>query len=414
MRRGRLVAAIALGSAMLLTIASAPVFGAGAHHHRHARPNRHAMADEVTSPTLFDQCAAGGTWHDTFAPDATYPEHRIPLEAQEWFLPLGAQPGRSMGHTHLETCVPVGEVSGGDMRFDLRLRLHLGANIPAVDPSTIVTIDEVEIRGRNSFGRDVLVDQFILRTGAFLRCGAGQLCETTLHFDGRELGETGGPLIDLHDSPRIPRRAPYQHGFTTLGTSKQLRITAFGHIFVGGEKVMRSRAGLRVPFDLTTCIEEAGFDCAAPWQSYTDNTEAVGWFGSGKRNPGAYGTVRYGDAIPVDPFASEDTWRVPLVVVSDPCGSCLVRNVPVIGYDLFIDPSFHTAPATPVVTREFEPRIAPLRTVERVSWSGLAPGLHRLVVIVRQPVTDGSIEFLSTNHGVMVIPFLVEAPPEGS
>ena len=112
--------------------------------------------------SLSDQCAAGGGWHDTFAPDASYPERRIPLEAQEWFLPLGAQPGRSTGHTHLETCAPVGAVSNQDMRLDLRLRLHLGANIPAVNPSTVVKINEVEIRGRNSYGRDVLVDQFIL------------------------------------------------------------------------------------------------------------------------------------------------------------------------------------------------------------------------------------------------------------
>jgi hypothetical protein len=357
-------------------------------------------------PTLFDQCAAGGAWHDTFASDATYAEPRIQLEAQEWFFPLGAQPGMSAGHTHLETCVPVGAVSGSDLRFDLRLRLHLGQNIPAPDASTVVKINEVEIRGKNSFGRDVLVDQFVLPAGqSFLTCAAGNLCETTLHFDGRALGSTGGPLVDLHDSPRIPRAAFYQHGFTNLGRNKQLRLTAFGNVYVNGDQVMRTRAGLRTPFDLTTCIQEAGFDCNS-WQGYTDDTEGTGWFGQGNDEEGAYASVRYDKPLPTTPFAAGSTWEVPLKFAADPCDRCPIRNVPIVGYDLFVDPSFHTAPATPVVAREFSARISYAAT-ERVPLTGLTPGLHRLVIILRQPVIGTSAEYSSTNHGILVIPFLV-------
>jgi hypothetical protein len=391
----------ALGLVLLLPFAIVPTVA----NARNERPIEQSLSPNVS---LSDQCAAGGGWHDTFAPDAAYPERRIPLEAQEWFLPLGAQPGRSTGHTHLETCVPVGAVTGENMRLDLRLRLHLGANIPAVAPSTVVKIDEVEIRGRNSYGRDVLVDQFVLKRGAaFLTCTAGNLCETTLHFDGRGLSAAGGPLIDLHDSPRIPREKFYQHGFTTMGMNKQLRITAFGGIYVNGKEVMRARAGLRVPFDLTTCIKERGFDCSAPQQNYTDNTEAVGWFGSGKGNPGAYGTVLYGEAIPEEAFASTDTWSMPLILRSDTCGSCAMKTVPIVGYDIFLDPSFHTGPATPVVSRNFDPRTADKVVTEPISWSNLTPGLHRFVIIVRQPVTRGDIGYLSTNHGIMVLPFVV-------
>jgi hypothetical protein len=393
--------AAVLGLAMLMAVVIVPTV---------ASARIEPTTEQSLSPnvSLSDQCAAGGGWHDTFAPDATYPERRIPLEAQEWFLPLGAQPGRSTGHTHLETCAPVGAVTGQDMRLDLRLRLHLGANIPVVDPSTVVKIDEIEIRGRNSYGRDVLVDQFILGGGrSFLTCTAGNLCETTIHFDGRSLSESGGPLIDLHDSPRIPRDAFYQHGFTTLGMNKQLRITAFGGISVNGKEVMRARAGLRVPIDLTTCIQEPGFSCSAPWQNYTDNTESVGWFGSGRNKPGAYGTVLYGEPIPNDAFGPTDTWNLPLILRSDTCGSCSMKTVPIVGYDIFLDPSFHTGPATPVVTRSFAPRTADLVVTEPVSWSNLAPGLHRFVIIVRQPVTQGDIGYLSTNHGIMVLPFVV-------
>ena len=365
-----------------------------------------ATARSGYGPSLFDQCEAGGAWHDTFAPDATYPEPRIQLEAQEWFFPLGSQPGMSTGHTHLETCVPVGAVDGGNMRFDLRLRLHLGQNIPVPDPSTVVKINEVEVRGKNSFARDVLVDQFILPSGqSFLTCTAGNLCETTLHFDGRALGPTGGPMIDLHDSPRIPQDAFYKHGFTTLGKNKQLRLTAFGNVYVDGKQVMRTRAGLRIPFDLTTCIQEPGFDCNT-WQGYSDDTEGTGWFGQGTDEEGAYASVRYDKPIPTTPFAAGSTWDVPLKLAADPCDRCPMRNVPIVGYDLFLDPSFHTAPATPVITREFSPRTSYAAT-EHLSLAGLAPGLHRLVIILRQPVIESSAEYTSTNHGILVIPFLV-------
>jgi hypothetical protein len=117
--------------------------------------------------------------------------------------------------------------------------------------------------------------------------------------------------------------------------------------------------------------------------------------------------VLYGEPIPDDAFAPTDTWNMPLILRSDTCGSCSVKTVPFVGYDIFLDPSFHTGPATPVVTKSFEPRTADKVVTEPVSWSNLTPGLHRFVIIVRQPVTKGDIGYLSTNHGVMVLPFVV-------
>jgi hypothetical protein len=51
-----------------------------------------------------------------------YPEPRVFLEAQDWWMPI---PGlRVQGHIHMGMCWPVNRVVGGRVRFDMRILFH--------------------------------------------------------------------------------------------------------------------------------------------------------------------------------------------------------------------------------------------------------------------------------------------------
>lgn len=332
-----------------------------------------------------------------------YAEARIPLESQAWWFPTsedegGTDTGRSFGHEHLEVCVPTLDHVQTSDQFDavLHVQIHLAGGIKAPPTSTVVRIQEVEMRGKNGGdpSRDVLVDEF---TGDYLTCNASEHCEAFLPV-----------TFDLVRSPRICNCADYKMGFRSNGL-KQLRLSAFSDIYVNGSRYARMRAGLRVPLNLD--LEQ--FTTS---NSYTNDTESSAWW-IRKPTPGAggYSTVRYTDPIPTEPRAPEASWTLPLEFEADPCvDNCVPDRMPTTGYEVHLDPAFHSGdPGLILAAGSWAPATGAVRRTPTVTWTGLAPGPHKLVILVHQPMADGIGGFNvpaadeSTNTGVLVIPFVV-------
>jgi hypothetical protein len=317
-----------------------------------------------------------------------YAQARIPVEAQAWWFPTaddagGDATGLSFGHSHMKACVPTitdGNTVGSDqLPMDLTITVHTGMGIPDVPSNAVVKVSEIEIRGRNDQTRDVLVDEF---TGSYLTCAAGQTCTITV------------PLtIDLFDSPRICQCASYKHGLTSPGL-KQIRLSAFSDIYVGGKKVDRMRAGLRVPINFDPQPRPVDPDWSNTVKNYTDDTESAGWFiKASKDGAGGYATARYTQPIPTAARPGDGSWTLPLEFEPDPCPlNCAVARMPITGYEVRLDPDIHhDIPGQILAQESWAPTSGTVRRTPTVQWSYLAPGLHKLVVIVHQPMVDGQL-----------------------
>jgi hypothetical protein len=252
-------------------------------------------------------------------------------------------------------------------------------------------------------------------------------CSAKFHFSGAQgsaitqdaNGEWHLPKIDLFESRRI---CPWdeatgryncigstydnKRGFTDNADWKQLRITPRADIFVGGVRVGQYRPILRVPFHLSLTSPPDDPDWGNPGGSYTDHTEASGWWiknGTGALNgdgAGGYATIRYTAPLRTAPIKNDAafSWTLPMELEPDPCGDrdCAVTHMPMRGYDILLDPDLHhgsigtslkrvTFPA-PGKTNVFTPPSAD-RTI--TIPAGLSPGRHKLVLISRQPMVDG-------------------------
>lgn len=53
-----------------------------------------------------------------------YPESRVFLESQGWWVKMGADQGNDFGHVHAGACFPLGQTVSGVVGFDLKLQLH--------------------------------------------------------------------------------------------------------------------------------------------------------------------------------------------------------------------------------------------------------------------------------------------------
>jgi len=405
---------------------------------------------------LREECTSDATpyvtWLESNAPaGAAYAEDRIPVEAQQWWFPTGEDQGstatgQSHGHFHTEACVPYAAV-GNDVTteytpFHLTFKVHLAGGVPAelqgkMPTNLVVRINEIEFRGRNDSGPDRLVDQFKTAGGGFFfQCQYGEECVLKVRLDDNrrtslectQTGTTGtclGPKVDLFKSTRIP---PDKHGFTSNGL-KQLRIAAFGEVFRGTTKVARARAILRAPMRLGLTPEPADPE----WQTgVTENylvaTEASGWWiKPAIAGAGGYATAKYVNLWPTRALSSAvaTSWTLPLEFEPDPCvGSCAVTRMPITGFKVLLDPDIHGGSWGTVlkdVTWGTPKTEAFLVNSGITIPAGLAPGRHKLAVILRQPMKDGQpcggdctgtfdvpAEDESTLHGVLMLYFNVK------
>jgi len=345
-----------------------------------------ALLTVTQAPTAMAADATGTVPADLRELCPGYAEARIPVEAQAWWFPTvedagGEATGLSFGHSHMKACVPTitdgNTVASDQLRMDLTITVHTGMGIPDVPSDAVVNVSEIEIRGRNDQTRDVLVDEFM---GSYLSCAAGQTCTVTVPV-----------TIDLFDSPRICQCASYKHGLTSPGL-KQIRLSAFSDVYVGGKKVNRMRAGLRVPINFDPQPRPVDPDWSNTVKNYTDDTESAGWFiKASKDGAGGYATARYTQPIPTAARPQNGTWTMPLEFEPDPCTlNCAVARMPITGYEVRLDPDIHhDIPGEIVAQESWAPTTGTVRRSPTVRWSYLTPGLHKLVVIVHEPMVDG-------------------------
>jgi hypothetical protein len=379
----------------------------GRHHHKGTHHHKGRKAEDGTAS--YD--TIDGVPTDLRALCPGYAEERIPVEAQAWWFPTGEDSGGtytglSFGHSHMKACVPTitggNEIASDQLRLDLTFTLHTGMGIPDVPSDAVVKVSEIEMRGRNDTTRDVLVDEFL---GTYLTCAAGQTCTATV------------PLtFDLFDSPRICQCASYKHGLTSPGL-KQIRISAFSDIYVDGKKVDRMRAGLRVPINFDPQPSPVDADWSNMIRNYNDDTESAGWFIKLTRDgAGGYATARYTQPIPTAARSSDGSWTLPLEFEPDPCpNNCAVSRMPITGYEVRLDPDIHNGIEGETVAREmWAPTTGTVKRSPTVHWSYLAPGLHKLVVIVHQPMVDGRLTTKATKTQAAGTPFDVPSVDEST
>ena len=94
-----------------------------------------------------------------------YPEPRVFVETQDWWLRTPGANGTDFGHVHLGTCFPHGQTVSGTVEFDIKVMLHN-------NPGTLTHVTGLLVTGGGEFD--------VFDVGVNLRC-PGQTCEKWVH-----------------------------------------------------------------------------------------------------------------------------------------------------------------------------------------------------------------------------------------
>jgi len=376
--------------------------------------------------------------HTLIKADGEYAETRIPLETHVWFFPTeeskgGIDSGESFGHAHLLTCVPhaaLGEesvVTDGKLTLDIYIQAHLnsaikidGEPLDAVE-NVHVKVNNIEIRGVNGKGGDILVDTIALNTP--MVCRSGESCE---HIQRIE--------VDL------------ANGFTDNGL-KQLRIAARHdiHSNATGKKIAQMRSILRHPVELNTSALDVPLE--PPRFRIPTITESSGWLIEDKKGAGGYATIglnKFGlnsernlveGMLPIAPISRNDMLVFELRVEADPCVRlCNEDRMPLTNLWGFINPVMHashgdmnhddrnsickdgTNDGCRIYFNELQkgpdgPKDSYYKTVH-VNIMHLESGPHTIMFAVEQPMIDVGVhtidtDFQSTLTGLLLVRFVV-------
>jgi len=105
---------------------------------------------------------------------AGYPEPRLFIEAQGWWLPMPGQSGENFGHIHNGMCAPYGQTLRGVVHLDIRVIMH---NTPA-------TLSHLRVTGR--FRKDDGEHEYLDLASVDLNdavCPVMRDCETWVPID---------------------------------------------------------------------------------------------------------------------------------------------------------------------------------------------------------------------------------------
>lgn len=330
---------------------------------------------------------------------AGYGEQRISLEAQDWWFPEGGQVGNDDGHLHTQTCFPYMQtLTSESVTFDLTLKVH-----QIRTPGLRGEIHVIDFRGMNVKGQNVLVDRFKKGTiggSSWLTCPNSTDCSVTVRV-----------TVDLWDSPRCPGTTPC--GFADDGL-KQLRVMARQEVVntATGKTVDVMRAIIRAPFILDLP------DRTNTQNYYLSEIESSGWV-----LPVGYADVAYVDRFPTQPFDGTSAWTFRLKVEADFCSRhCLMRQLPVEGYSVHIDPDVHAGSfGITIADVDWGDPGQKLTSTQQITipqevLQSLADGFHKLMLRVKQPADEAGCctgAKNATNQGILVLPFQKVATSPG-
>jgi hypothetical protein len=247
-----------------------------------------------------------------------YPQPRLFVENQSWWLRTPGKNGSDFGHAHMGACIPEGETLNQDTGFDVRVILH--------DNPGEVTYASLVVKGTDY--------------------------ETTVYKTGAELAGFTCPVGTCERWVKLP-----------------LRLADFQH---SGLQEVRFRLFIREP-------DDQQMHTSLNWQVYVQNgatREDVTrrpWL----RGKGWYTGAGYCEAaltsVPAPDAPLSGPWSPELRMVWHGEAS----DLPVTGHTVTLDPDFHATPPTHgTVLRQ---GAGPWEGTVLVDTLGLARGRHRLV-----------------------------------
>jgi len=351
----------------------------------------------------------------------------------------------------------------------VRVDIHLKSGVPAelstrrVDE---VQMTEMSFRGVDEGAGNELVDRFEGMPQSVLDCDRGERCAWYFLFSGTNQSASPScsvftdnesatdrsayctaPQLDLYNSQRdgtCIRGNPTDEcpGYEYNGY-KQFRILAHTKAYDNGTHESTFRGIVRAPLWLDISGPPSTTHDAAASQQVP---EASGWWVNrtdGDPDPGAggYATVEMEDAMlnyPVNDISkTAGQWTIPNInVTAEESGEVSADPRELSGFRVYVDPDFHNINydesgdretnhtfsfgyAPPSDTETDDTTFYSLTTTEETvdltderncaNGQELCPGLHRVVIVERQPNQDSSLPNRdeSTNFGVMVIYFVV-------
>ncbi len=419
-----------------------------------------AEAANAVPPTTYGGpntlCQRGGNIYDQIQATGEYNEDRVPLESHVWFFPTersegGRSTGQSFGHAHMLTCVPFATAEGGQavttekLDLDIQSVVHFGEahdlngdRMLEPDDGVQVYVREIEVRGLNNAGADVLVGEFFASDDpACQRRGLGPAhCE---FFSVCDASSEDTCALNSHVELDLTEAFP-SDGL------KQLRVAVVHEVVADGEHVAVMRAIGRAPFNLAIGKGRPSGVNANPPRNIT---ESSGWLIELDRDgAGGYATAGFSWAnedSDVRALSATRSVRPGEIITldarfeADACGrNCAVRRMPITDYAVFLDPDFHGGDCTeerpdcelvsslesardvPRRAEAFDPEAFRIQIPE-----GISPGPHKLVLAVEQPMVSGlnywnrtgdeqhdtpwlvPEEWASTLNGLLVINFVV-------
>jgi hypothetical protein len=121
-----------------------------------------------------------------------YPEPRVFLEVQDWWLQTPGASGTSFGHVHVGTCFPYGATLSGPVAFDVRVVMH-------DNPGVLQRVDIALFTGDDSGG--------VITAVPF-----GVTCAATCTYWGRGLVDTAAAGFDGWQEFRFKARVDEPDG----------------------------------------------------------------------------------------------------------------------------------------------------------------------------------------------------------
>lgn len=287
-----------------------------------------------------------------------YPERRVFLEAQGWWVPMAGQTGTDNGHVHSGTCFPwsgFGQSLSGTVRFDVRVVMHMNPGV----------LKHVKIQGSTDGSA---VELAALQPG--FQCSETTCVRWyTLYADTAKLPADGRVEFRIHAHTQ---KSDGTRLFSSTGW--QARV-ANG----GGRPIV-------------------------DYRRTDDFTEGRGWYGFNGASPPdlGYQNARLADPLPIEPVSG--VWS-PSVVLDAGSG-----GEPPTSHMAAVDPNFHEGRRGLVIKEgpgSFRGRI-------NIDTTQLSDGPHKLVLrtdFVCEPATEPTLcadpDRNATHSGLLAIPFTV-------
>jgi len=282
-----------------------------------------------------------------------YPQPRLFLESQAWWLASPGRSGTSFGHVHSGTCFPYRQTVSGQLTLHVRSMLH----------ENVGTLTHVRVQAYNKGAYSVKTLKTVSQS---FRCPSTTPDDcttwTTVTVDTSLLPYDGLTEFRVHSQAKEP------DGNIMLASTGWLA------------KVRNGK-----PYHDTTYLNASG----------TVQTEGRGWYGhsfSSGDNLG-YANARFLSALPTAPVSG--TWSPAVQTIAGADGKPITHTL------VTINPQFHAAPANRGWVQV--ERNAAWRGTLAVDTTMLPNGPHRLGILASADQSVGSRQ-----TGVQIIPFTVQ------